>query len=125
MELGETNRSNLGNRGRNYPANMAQKRSFDRAVFGATGLTGLLSEEELTEEQEEKMDRLSMDEQKQISKMVNQINLAKTKEDLYQFNRDMKKMANAGTLGDYNDKQLGYLRDLYQKKIGQLQKTSF
>ena len=125
IDLGETNRSNLGNRGRNYPAMMAQKRAFDRAVFSATGITGLLSEEELTQEEEEKMETLTMDEQKGIAKMVNQITLAKTKENLYQFNRDMKAMAQNGTLGDYSDKQLDYLRSLYQKKIGQLQKTAF
>lgn len=126
VEIGESNRKNLGVRGRRNPANMAQKRAFDRAVLNALGITGLLSEEELSdEEQEEVMDKLTMDEQKAIAPLINQINLAKTKENLYEFNRRMKKDVTSGKLDNLNDTQLDYLRLLYKKKVGELQKTSF
>ena len=126
VELGESNRSNLGARGRRNPANMAQKRAFDRAVLGALGITGLLSEEELSDEEIKKeMDTLTIDEQRALAPMINQINLSKTKENLYEFNRGMKKNVQDGKFDEFSDTQLDYLRLLYKKKVGELQKTSF
>ncbi len=122
-ELGESNRSNLSGRGKNNPANMAEKRAYDRAVFRLLGITGILSEEELSDEEEteENMDTLSHDERKQMAPVLNKLLLAKNHKDLIVFNRDMK----AGGTKGYNDKQLGYLRSLYQKRHGELTSTAF
>lgn len=120
-EIGEANRSNLGNKGRSNPANMAQKRAYDRAVFRLLGITGLLSEEELQdEEQEEHMDPLSHDERKQVAPLINNLLLAKTKNDLITFDREMKK-----NFKKYNTTQLDYIRGLYKKTVGVLSKTTF
>ena len=122
VELGEANRSNLGGRGRGNPANMAEKRAYDRAVFRLLGITGLLSEEELqdNEEPENKMDGLTPDESKRIAPIVNQLILAKTKEEFSIFNTEMKEKA--PTL---QPNQLDYLRKLYKKGIASLQTTTF
>jgi len=121
IELGEANRSNLGGRGRNNPANMAQKRAYDRAVFRLLGITGILSEEELAdEEKEEHMDPLTHDERKAIAPIINQLLLAKTKSDLILFDKNMKAVAK-----NYNSTQLDYLRGLYKKTVGLLSKTNF
>ena len=120
-EIGEANRSNLGNKGRSHPASMAQKRAFDRAVFRMLGISGLLSEEELSDEEEEnKMDGLTLEEMKAISKTVNKILLAKTKANLNDFNKDMK-----SHLAEFNPAQLDYLRKLYSKKVAELTKVGF
>lgn len=126
IEIGESNNRNLGARGRRNPANMAQKRAFDRAVLNALGITGLLSEEELSdEEQEETMDQLTMEEQKGIAVFINHINLAKKKEDLYDFNKRMAADGKAGKLDNFSETQLDYLRLLYKKKYSEFQKTKF
>ena len=79
-EIGESSRDNLGSRGRQNPVNMAQKRAYDRAVFRHLGITGLLEENELPDEEEQDgMDRLSPDEAKQVAEWVNKIIGAKNK----------------------------------------------
>lgn len=119
-EIGEANRSNLGSRGRAYPASMATKRAYDRAVFKLVGITGLLSEEELTDKdnEEENMEELSHDDKKFIAPAINQLLLATSVSDLKTFNSNM-----AETKGKYSEVQLGYLRKLYQKRAGELTKT--
>jgi hypothetical protein len=121
-ELGEANRSNLGNKGRANPANMAQKRAYDRCVFRLLGISGLLSEEELSDEDEEenKMDGLTIEETKAIAPLINKILLSKTKENMNDFNKEMKVKAK-----DCNPAQLGYLRKLYSKKVAELTKVGF
>lgn len=121
-ELGEANRSNLGSRGRHNPANMAQKRAYDRAVFRLLGITGILSEEELSDDdnKEEDMHGLSHDEKREIAGAINQITLAKSKEDMSKFNAVMKKEKDK-----VNAKQLDFLRSLYKKKLGELSKVGF
>jgi hypothetical protein len=120
-EIGEANRSNLGTKGRGNPANMAQKRAYDRAVFRLLGITGMLSEEELTDNEiEEVMDGLTHDDKKKIAPVVNQLLLATTKDHFILFNRMMKEKAK-----DFNDACLDYLRKLYKKRLAETQKTSF
>ena len=116
-EIGEANRSNLGSKGRANPANMAQKRAYDRCVFRLLGISGLLSEEELSDEDEEetKMENLSQDEVKKIAPLINKLLTAKTPENLNDFNKEMKEKAK-----DYNPAQLEYLRKLYGKRVGEL-----
>jgi len=121
VELGEANRSNLGSKGRNNPANMAQKRAYDRAVLRYLGITGLLSEEELSDQDpEEKMDELSHDDKRKIAPIINQLLLARSKKQMVLFNRAMKEKAK-----DFSEPQLTYLRKLYQKRLAELQKVSF
>lgn len=120
-EIGESNRNNLGSKGRSNPANMAQKRAYDRAVLRLLGITGLLSEEELADdEQEETMENLSPEDSKVIAPIINQLLLAKTDAQLSKFNTDMKKRA-----AELNKEQLDYLRKLYKKQVAQIAKTKF
>ena len=122
-ELGEANRSNLGTKGRGNPANMAQKRAYDRAVFRLLGITGLLSEEELSKEEsnnENKMDDLTHEEKQVIAPLMNQLILAKTQKHLIDFGELMKRKKDS-----LNDNQLGYLRKLYEKKVGELSDKKF
>lgn len=118
-ELGESNRSNLSSRGRGNPANMAQKRAYDRAVFRHVGITGLLGEDELEDAETPKdMEKLSEDEQQQIVPFVNDLLLAKNKADLTKFQTKMKS-AKSGL----NDNQLDYLRKLFKKKLAEQAKS--
>jgi len=122
VEIGEANRSNLGNKGRNNPASMAEKRAYDRAVFRLLGITGVLSEEELSDEEQEEDDMhgLSHNGLKQIAPLINQITLAKDKSDLMEFNGKMKLEAK-----NYQPDQINYLREFYKKKLADISKTSF
>ncbi len=121
-EIGEANRNNLGSKGRGNPANMAQKRAYDRAVLRLLGINGLLSEEELqdNEEEESKMDTLSHEERKAIAPLLNKLLLAKTKEHLASFNTEMKAKSK-----EFLPVQVDYIRKLYQKKVGEITKVSF
>ena len=125
-EIGEANRNNLGGKGRNNPANMCQKRAYDRCVFRLLGITGLLSEEELSDEDEEetKMDGLSHEERKEIAPFLNKLLLAKTNENLNDFNKMMQQRAITLT-PILKDTQLSYLRKMYQKKVAELQGVEF
>lgn len=117
IALGEANRNNLGSRGKNNPANMAEKRAFDRAVFECLGIHGLLSEDQLIDD-DEQMDTLTHDEQLAIAPYINDILLAKNKMDLTPF---VKKMQTAkATLPE---KAVDYLRKLFQKKLAELSKS--
>lgn len=121
-EIGEANRNNLGSKGRNNPANMCQKRAYDRAVFRLLGITGLLSEEELADEEmnDNNMDGLSHDEKKHIAPAINQLLLAKTEKDLIVFSNKMKVEA-----AKLSENEVGYLRKLYRKRVGEIKKMSF
>ena len=122
-EIGEANRNNLGAKGRNNPANMAQKRAYDRAVLRALGITGLLSEEELSdEENEDKMEGLTHDERKQISPIINQLLLVKDKKQLIVFSAKMKQTVKESK---FTPAQLDYLRKLYKKTLADLSKVNF
>ncbi len=120
-EIGEANRSNLGTKGRGNPANMAQKRAYDRAVFRLLGITGILSEEELSDEEtQETMEGLTHDERKSIAPLINQLMLAKDNKQLIQFSNQMKIKSK-----ELNDNQLNYMRKLYKKRVAELQKDKF
>ena len=120
-EIGEANRNNLGTKGRNNPANMCQKRAYDRAVFRLLGITGLLSEEELSDEEiTDNMEGLSHDEKKHIAPAINQLLLAKTEKDLIVFSNKMKVEA-----AKLSENEVGYLRKLYRKRVGEIKKMSF
>jgi hypothetical protein len=115
-EWGEANRSNLGSRGRNNPANMAQKRAFDRTVLKALGLTGLLSEEELSDEKNnEQMNTLKPEDAKIIAPVINNILAIKTKGQLSTFNTYMAKEKIK-----YNKDMLDAIRKTYKAKVAEI-----
>ena len=118
VELGESNRNNLGSRGKNNPANMAQKRAYDRAVLRHVGIEGLLSEDELPDQDEYMNDSLQPEEMQAIAPLINKILAAKSKTDLTAFNNLMKKEASK-----YNEKQLEKLRTVYKNKLNSFVKT--
>lgn len=118
-ELGEVNRSNLGPRGRHNPANMAQKRAFDRAVFRHLGISGLLGEDEIEEDEIKKdMDELTHEERQAISMLINDILLAKNKADLMKFKVTIKKQVKL-----FNERQLDVLRNLWKKQLAAFEKS--
>jgi|GEM_PF-6356115 len=124
-EIGEANRSNLGSRGRKNPANMAQKRAYDRAVMRLLDIKGLLSENELPDEDkttDNKMENLTHEERKIIAPIINRLVLAKTKEHFIIFNREMKDTVKNN---QFSDASLDYVRKLYKKQLAELQKVSF
>lgn len=115
-ELGESNRSNLGSRGRANPANMAQKRAYDRAVFRHLGIIGLLGEEELEEEKEANVKTLSPEEAKTIAPLINELLQVKKGSQIDAFNKKMKE----GLATTLNDAQLSVLRKLRDTKLGEV-----
>lgn len=117
-ELGESNRSNLGSRGRSNPANMAQKRSFDRSVFRHLGINGLLGEDELEEDKESNVKTLSPDEAKAIAPLINELLQVKKKTDIESFNKKMKTEA-----PKFNEEQLNVLRKLRDTQLGKVTST--
>jgi hypothetical protein len=127
-EWGEANRSNLGTKGRGNPANMAQKRAYDRAVFRLLNIRGLLSEEELSDDNTvENKNTNTMEneipdfnEQKEIAPLINQLLLVKNKKDLAYFGNMMKEK-----VPSLKENQLSYLRKLYEKKAGELSDKTF
>lgn len=120
-EWGEANRNNLGNKGRNNPANMAQKRAFDRTVLKGLNLLGLLSEEEIADENDDnKMNNLNPDEAKAIAIVLNRVLTIKTKPQLTEFNQWMSKEAKK-----YTKEQNDAIRKTFNAKIIELNKTKF
>lgn len=118
-EIGEVNRSNLNARGKNNPTNMAQKRAYDRAVLRMLGLQGLLSENELTEETDDKqMDNLTIDQQKKIAPIVSKILNAKTNAMLTAVQKEIKL-----TVKSYTEEELTHLRGQYKKQLATITKT--
>ena len=119
-EMGESNRSNLSTRGRANPANMAQKRAYDRAVFRHVGITGLLGEDELEDVEPSKdyMNKLTPEESQGIVVYVNELLSAKKKADLVKFQAKMKTTVNM-----LNENQVDYLRKLFKKKLAELSNT--
>lgn len=117
-ETGESNRGNLGSRGRNNPANMAQKRGYDRAVLRHLGINGLLGEDDIDEDKEENMKTLSPEEAKTIAPLINELLAVKKKADIDAFNKKMKQLAPT-----FKEEQLSVLRNLRDKQQGALGST--
>ncbi|MTV59097.1 hypothetical protein GM547_13710 [Streptococcus pneumoniae] len=66
------------------------------------------------------MDKLSPEYSKAIAPIINQLLLAKTKDELSRFNADMKKKSFG-----LNAEQLDYLRKLYKKSVAEVTNTKF
>lgn len=118
VELGESNRNNLGSRGKNNPANMAQKRAYDRCVLRHLGIDGMISEDELPDQDEYMNDTLSPEDMLAIAPLINQILAAKSKPDLIAFNKIMVKES-----VKYNVEQLEKLRTVYKNKLSSFMTT--
>lgn len=111
-EIGEVNRSNLTGTGRNNPTNMAQKRAYDRAVLRLLGIQGMLSEEELTtNEDDKKMDALTIDQQLKIKDDINAVIAAATLPDLQLVGKQIK-----SKIATYTADERQYLLDFWYKK---------
>lgn len=122
-EWGESNRENLGTRGRKNPINMAQKRAYDRAVFAHLGITGLLEENELPDEEiKSPMETLvpDLDQQKEIAPYISNILLAKNKSEMVALQSKLKTAVKT-----LKPNQVTFLRELYKKQLGVLSKTQF
>lgn len=120
-ECGESNRSNLGAKGRTNPFNMAQKRAYDRAVFRHLGISGLLGEDELPDEEEKNNDKYPMfenlndDQKKQIVPVWNKLLGSKTPAELNKIGTEIKKMSKM-----LNSDQLEHLRNQFRKQYKKL-----
>lgn len=119
VEIGEVNRNNLGSRGRANPVNMAQKRAYDRAVFRHLGINGLLGEDEIQDVEEEKeMDKINLEEQKQIVPLINKVLNTKTVQELKTLAIEIKKESTK-----YTSAQVDVLRGLWKKRFAELTKS--
>lgn len=119
-EVGEVNRNNLGSRGKNNPANMAQKRAYDRAVLRHLGIVGFLGEDELPDRDEEKMENLTPEEAKLIVDLLNEIFATKNKKELEVFS---KKMLTLKEQNIYTEGQLEVLRNAWSNQLIKFNKT--
>jgi hypothetical protein len=114
-EVGEVSRSNIGAKGRNNPANMAQKRAYDRAVFRHLGITGLLGEDELSDDEEDTklMDKISHEERKALVPFINRIAAAKSYADLRTISTKLK------AITTFTDNQKEVLRTVWKNQAKQ------
>jgi hypothetical protein len=118
-EIGEVNRNNLTEKGKHNPTNMAQKRAYDRAVLRMLGIRGMLSEDELTEETDDKkMDNLTIDQQKKIAPIISKIINAKSSKDLTAVRNEIK-----SSLNTYTEDELNHLRKQWKKQSAELTKS--
>lgn len=123
-EIGEANRNNLGSMGKRNPMNMAQKRAYDRTVLFNLGIKGILSDEEIPQDDEngeKTMENLTHDEKKTIAPLINQLLLAKTKANIAYFDTMMKN----GEAKKYNEQQLDYLRKFRFKRLQEISANPF
>lgn len=123
---GESNRINTPNRGRGYLRKMAEKRAYDIAVLEHLGLsTTVFSEEESPDFEYNRKKEPSLmpgtQEFERISKEVNAVLNSKTTTDLKKVGKKIK----AGVkINKYTEKQIEYLRTLYQIELGK-KETNF
>lgn len=117
-EIGEANRNNLGTRGKQNPVNMAQKRAFDRAVLTHLGIVGFLGEDELPDDDSEKMENLTPDEAKEIVDLLNEIFATKTKKELNDFSKKMKELKDS-----LLPKQVDVLRNAWYNQMNKFNKS--
>ena len=121
---GEANRVNTPNKGRGYLRKMAEKRAFDIAVLEHLGLySALFSEEESTEFEQNKGKEPDLmpgtQEFETITKEINLILNAKNLSPLKKVGISIRKGIKNK---EYTDKQIKYLRELYQKEYGKKSK---
>jgi thymidylate synthase len=117
---GESNRINTPHRGRGYLRKMAEKRAFDIAVLEHLGLySSIFSEEESTdfEEKKEKEPDL-MPGTQEFESIVKEINAILDAKELSVLKITGRKIRNGIKIKKYTEKQIKYLRELYQREYG-------
>jgi hypothetical protein len=117
---GESNRVNTPYKGRGYLRKMAEKRAFDIAVLEHLGLySSMFSEEESAEfdnKKEKEPDIMpGTKEFEEITTVINSILNAKDLVEIKKVGRAIKKQIEAEI---FSEKQVKYLRDLYQREKG-------
>lgn len=117
---GESNRISTPNRGRGYLRKMAEKRAFDIAVLEHLGLyTSIFSEEEASDFENKKDKEPSLmpgtKDFEEITKEINAILNCKSLEKMKLIGSKIKLKLQKDK---YSEKQIKYLRELYQKESG-------
>jgi len=121
---GEANRINTPSKGRGYLRKMAEKRAFDIAVLEHLGLySALFSEEESTSfEQKRGKEPELMPGTQEFEKLTDEINAIMNAKNLSSLKKVGIKIRKYIKDETYTDKQIKYLRELYQKEYGKKSK---
>lgn len=115
---GESNRINTPNKGRGYLRKMSEKRAFDIAVLEHLNLySAVFSEEEATDF-EQKKEPLLLPGTKDFEEITTEINAILNSKTIAKLKKVGKKIKAGVKVEKYNDKQVIYLRDLYQREYG-------
>ncbi|MFA5174603.1 MAG: hypothetical protein WC438_05475 [Candidatus Pacearchaeota archaeon] len=115
---GEANRMSAPNRGRGYLRKMAEKRGFDIAVLKHLGLYSSVFSEDEAEKFEQKREPDIMPGTKDFEDIIKEINAILNCKSLQTLQKIGKKIKLGVKENKYSDKQLKYLRELYQKEYG-------
>lgn len=120
---GEANRINTPNRGRGYLRKMAEKRAFDIAVLEHLGLYSSIFSEEEAHTYTPKKEPDLMPGTKDFEEITTEINHILNAKNISMLEKIAKKIKLGIDIKKYNDKQLKYLRELYQKEYGKKNKS--
>lgn len=115
---GEANRMSAPNRGRNYLRKMAEKRAFDIAVLEHLNLYSSVFSEEEADKFERKKEPDIMPGTKSFEEIVKEINLILNAKDIISLKKIAKNIKEEVKKEKYTEKQLVYLRALYEKEYG-------
>jgi len=115
---GEANRMSAPNRGRGYLRKMAEKRGFDIAVLKHLGLYSSVFSEDEAEKFEQKREPDILPGTKDFEEIIKEINAILNCKTLIALQKIGKKIKLGVKENKYSDKQLKYLRELYQKEYG-------
>lgn len=119
---GEANRVNTPNRGRGYLRKMAEKRAFDIAVLEHLKLYSSIYSEEEAEDFKQVKEPVLMPGTKDFEAITTEINAIINAKEVTDLKRIATKIKKRKDEGRYNDKQIVYLKELYQKEIGKRNK---
>jgi len=117
---GESNRVNTPNKGRGYLRKMAEKRAFDIAVLEHLNLySSVFSEEESSDFEQKKIREPDlMPGTKEFESITVEINAILNAKSILDLKRVAKKIKAGIKENKYVDKQINYLRELFQKEYG-------
>jgi len=117
---GESNRINTPNRGRGYLRKMAEKRAFDIAVLEHLNLySSVFSEEESTDfEQKKTKEPDLLPGTTEFENISTEINAILNAESLQELKKVSTKIKAGIKIAKYSEKQIKYLRELYEKEYG-------
>lgn len=121
---GEANRVNTPHRGAGYLRKMAEKRAYDIAVLKHLGLySSIFSEEESEDfrnDEEKKHDTRILPGTKEFELIVEDINVVVNSTDKAKLKEAGKKIKQGIKDNKYSEKQLIYLRELFNRQTGKL-----